>query len=158
VYALTRRSKAESVLRLVARHWSSFRPFFDGWHQRVSASRDERDAACAAATKHVRFLLERELVIAMAQQPAAYHSASTSTAHSISTAEANATRLTTLYRGLLALILAHQASHQLVRVQYPVHALRTEFDRLERVALERDRVMASLASGSPTAAAKAEPS
>ncbi len=156
---------SHAVLTLIASHWSSFRPFFEGWHSRLTASRDERDTAAAITAKHLRFLLERELASAMQQRSTASNMAQTGTgagagagAGGLSTS-VSAGRTVTLYRGLLSLVMAHQSSHQLVSVgaDFPLSLLRSELESLERTCVDRDRIFELKLSGQKPSAVSEQP-
>jgi hypothetical protein len=116
VFPVVQRSKHadKSVAQQVIRHWTQFRVFFDRLHFYLQNSAMEQDYECFATLKNLRFRLESEMSGAR-----------------------SSSRLVSLYRGMMHVIMAHQATWMLLAVRIPAKQLDVEFRALEHVIINR---------------------
>jgi hypothetical protein len=109
----------QAVVLTVVAHWTAFRPCLAHAIAALEASKHEEDQRCAAALKGLRALFETELRV-----------------------DPDDRRLVSLYRGILHVLLSHQAAFSLVKSALPTpppSTLSMELQQLEEIALSRHR-------------------
>ncbi len=122
VIPLLRDADETHALRVLVQMWTKIRGFVETFTAELEAGAgagSERDRACARTLRHLRELIEKELVL----------SSSNGTSKAVM-----------LYRGLLGVILAHQASWLLADAPTPPEFLAAELNALQVLVMQRGRL------------------
>jgi hypothetical protein len=117
-----------AIIGCISKAWASFRVFFDHFFEYLEHGDNKRDFECGQTLKTLRFLMEAEM-----SKPNKF--------------DIRASRLVSLYRGILHVTLSHQAAWLLAKNDTPAPVLDVELRVLHRIIFQRHQMLLTGASG-----------